>query len=100
MRFGDIKEILDKYTVDCRECKDNCDTDCSNFWVKQVNDEIMALFNKEIISPIPKIPCKLHYKGMVEKLPDNAEYGDTYTLLIGGEYLSYVYEEDWHLVGI
>lgn len=96
IRFGDIRQILDKYTVDCKQCPyqnneqepdedgivpyESCNLDCDSFWVKQAKKEILALLDKEEVKTdsISMIPCKLNYKGIVDKLPDIAEDGDCY----------------------
>lgn len=99
IRFGDIRQILDKYTVDCKQCPyqnneqepdedgivpyESCNLDCDSYWVKQVKKEILALLDKEEVKtdPISMIPCKIIFKGSCQKLPEKAEDGDSYVIL-------------------
>lgn len=86
IKFGDIRQILDKYTSDCRGCNyypENCSLECDTYWCKVVKDEILELLDKEEVKTdsISMIPCKLSVKGSCAKLPEKAEDGDCYTVL-------------------
>lgn len=99
IRFGDIRQILDKYTVDCKQCPyqnneqepdedgivpyESCNLDCDSYWVKQVKKEILALLDKEEVNtdPISMIPCTLSFKGSCQVLPEKGEDGDCWMIL-------------------
>ena len=111
IRFGDIRQILDKYTVDCKQCPyqnneqepdeggivpyESCNLDCDSYWVKQEKKEILALLDKEEVKTdsLSSVPCKLYFKGQVDKLPENAKDGDCYITVIKQQDGFYCWED-------
>lgn len=99
MKFGDVREILDKYTIDCKDCEcrefeedevddgiypyNTCSLDCSTYYAKKIKEEILQLLDKEKIETdsISMIPCTLQFKGICKVLPEKAEDGDTYVIM-------------------
>lgn len=89
MRFGEIREILDYHTECCRNCDEGsyqyCShPDCDTFVARIMREEIMALLDKEEVKTdsLSSVPCKLYFKGQVDKLPENAKEGDCYITVI------------------
>lgn len=107
MRFGDIRQILDKYTEECKDCHDeDCSYDCSFYAAKQIKKDIMSLIdNVEIsTSAINSIPCKLSFKGMIPVLPETGNDGDLWYLQNDdstckhGNY--YYYDNKWNYIPV
>lgn len=98
IKFGDIRKILDYYTVDCKDCNcrecnedeiddgiypyDSCSPDCSTYYAKKIKEEIMRLLDKEKVETdaLSSIPCKLYFKGICKVLPVDAKDGDCWII--------------------
>lgn len=123
MRFGDIRQIIDKWTSDCIGCElrereyreedvdegiypyETCSPDCSTYYAKKIKDEIISLLDKEEIdtSALNSIPCKLHFKGMLDVLPEIGMDGDLWYLdgkdgIKSGNY--YWYDNKWNYIPV
>ena len=121
MNFGQIREILDKYTIDCIDCPykdreeqpdedgivpyESCNLDCETYYPKKIKEEILSLLDetKIEITPLNTTP-KLKYKGTWTKLgmPENPEDGDCWsfeTMACGSNVLyeeRYYYQGQWN----
>ena len=100
IKFGDIRRILEKWTVDCTDCQlreweyreedvddgiypyETCNPDCSTYYAKKIKEEVLTLLDKEEVStkPLHSIPIDLRFKGMVNELPSEAQEGDLWYL--------------------
>lgn len=100
MRFGEIREILDYHTECCRNCDEGsyqyCShPDCDTYVARIMREEIMALLDKEEVKTdsLSCVPCKLYFKGQVDKLPENAQDGDCYVTTLKQQDGFYCWED-------
>lgn len=86
VKFGDIRKILDKYTLECNDCEDDCEcnADCPYYYSRKIKEEILELLDEEEVKTdsTSMIPCTLNFKSQVSKLPEKAEDGDLYMVAV------------------
>lgn len=66
VKFKDIRNILDKYTIECKECQcpdgegyGYCDLDCSSYYAKHIKKEIFELFDMLDITDDSKVQLQI-----------------------------------------
>lgn len=123
IKFGSIRQILDKWTADCIGCElkdrefveedadgniypyESCSPDCSTYYAKKIKEDVMKLLDEEEVKTggVHNIPCQLHFKGMIAELPEIADIGDLWYLqgadnIKSGNY--YWFDNKWNYLPV